>query len=147
LEPEVRGYEELYSEVWEFFEIVNQLENGYILSQVSLGHAAERPQEVSQACPDALAGVAVDFAEAVAVVVSRPLFFGVADGGVAPARGGHAVVGVGLVGEEPCVGLALGLDEGLDGRLPGVGADFEPDLAAFPPDQALHRRSVVVKSA
>lgn len=147
MEPEIWGYEYLDCEVWEFFEIVNQLEHSDVLCQIVLGHAPERAEEISQACPDALAGVAVDFTEAVVVVVAGVLFSGVADSGVFSARSGHLIVSVGLVRVERCGGLGFGVDDGLDGGLAGVGADFEPDLAAFPPDEALHRRPVVAKSA
>ena len=48
------------------------LKYGAVLIQVPLIHAAEGAQEVSQARPDAFDRVVMDFADAIAVIISRP---------------------------------------------------------------------------
>ena len=124
-------------------EVVRPLEHGDVLGQIALVDAAERAQEVAQPRPDALHGVAMGFADAVAVVVAGVLARRVAHRPVSAPAGFDPVVGGRLVGVQhgPCGGLRLDLR--LDRVLPGVVADRQADLAALPPDGAHDRRAVV----
>ncbi len=54
-------------------EVVRPLEDGDVLRQVLFVDAPEGPQEITQPRPDPFGGVAVDLADAVAVIVARPL--------------------------------------------------------------------------
>src|SRR3954447_23070497 len=59
--------------VGHLLEVVCPLENDDILFQVYFVHAPERPEEVPQPGPDPLQRVAMDLADAIAVVIPREL--------------------------------------------------------------------------
>ena len=48
------------------------LKHGAVLIQEALTHATEGAQEVSQTRPDAFDRVGMDFADTIAVIISRP---------------------------------------------------------------------------
>src|SRR4051794_21997609 len=79
-------------------EVIRPLENDDILFQVCLIHSPERPEEVAQARPDPLQGIAMYLAHPIAVVVPRKLPPIVVDRRVAPALATQRVVPVPVVG-------------------------------------------------
>jgi hypothetical protein len=54
------------------FEIMCPLKDGAVLIQEALTHATEGAQEVSQTRPDAFDRIGMDFADIIAVIISRP---------------------------------------------------------------------------
>src|SRR5258708_34264005 len=68
--------------------------------EVMFGTAAEEAEEVTQAGPDALHGVGVNLADAIAVVIARPfaLLGAMADGLGGSVHLGQSVVGAPLIG-------------------------------------------------
>ena len=74
--------------------------NGKVLLEVHLVHAPERAQEIAQAGPEPFDGVVVNLADAVAILITRPLALTrrVADGDVDAIGLAQMAVGAPLVG-------------------------------------------------
>src|SRR5437867_1812855 len=114
-----------------------------------LAHSSEGTQEVAQARPDAFHGVAMDFADAIAIVVTRPfpLTRCMVDRLVRASRGGQMVVGF------PFIGVDRGRDhrfahyEGLQFVTISMLHHPQADLPAFTAHQPGNGRSIVFKGA
>src|SRR3954454_4734600 len=126
--------------------VVDHLEEGEIGGQLLLRDAAVRAEPGAQQRPQALGGVDVDLAEAVAVLVARVLAPGVAHGLVPVAPLLQAPVDVVLVGVHQGAPRDRRLDHRPDRPLPDVGEHTEDDLAPAL-DQAQDGRLVLGERA
>ena len=126
--------------------VVHDLEEGEVERQLLLRDAAMRPQPGAQQRPDALRGVDVHLAEAVAVVIARVLAPGVADRLVPVAPVLQAAVDVVLVGVDQGAFGDARLDHRPDRHLLDVGEHAQDDLAAAL-EQAQDRRLVLGERA
>src|SRR3954464_8203991 len=106
--------------------VVHELEEAEIERQLVLRDAAVRAQQR----PEALNGVDVHLAEAVAVLIARILAAPVADRLVPVAPGGEAGVDDILVRVDQATGGNGTGDDRLDRPLPHVGQHAQHDLAA-----------------
>ena len=101
-------------------DVVTPLEHRHVLVQILLVHPAERAEEVPQAGPQPLQRVAVDLADAVAVVVAGPLAVRVAHRRARPVHRGQAVVPPPFVRIERAVGSVARRTDPLQRRAVGV---------------------------
>ena len=84
-------------------------------------------QKIAESGPDAFHRIAVDFAEAIAIIVSRLFRLGVTDGRM-PAPGVRdVVVGVAFIGVEQRGREGILFDLGLDRRLLRIVTDGQMD--------------------
>ena len=104
-------------------------------------HAAKRSQEISHRLPQALNCVDVNFTDAVAVIVARPLLRAVTHCLVPTAQ---FVVALPLVAVTSRTILRELLDVPVQRLFVGALRDSQAALATAPPDSPDHRRAVIV---
>ena len=106
-------------------------------------NAAKGPQEVTQAGPDAFHGVAMDFPDPIAIVITSPFFLGMTDRAVPSACSSHSIIGVTLIGVEGGGRPGLVFDFRLNGVLGGIIAHLQANLTSFTPDHPQNGRTVI----
>lgn len=79
-----------------------ELMNSHIASQVLLMNASKRAQEIAKASPTAFIRITMDFSNAIAIIVTRPLVEAVTNG---IAHAFQIIVAVIFVGIHCCPGL------------------------------------------
>lgn len=107
--------------------------------------SAENAQVGSQSSASAFAGVAVDFADAVTVVVTRPLMHSMADRAVVRVQAG--IVGGLICEQERAARRNAGVDDAPSASLVRVLDDPVANLAAIPTDDRDNGRAVIVIGA
>ena len=113
----------------------------HIVVQVLLVHAAKRTQKVSQRLPQAFNRVDVNFSNAIAIIVSRPLFLTVTDHSMATVQ---PVIALPLVA---VTGRAIGgelFNVPMQRLFVGALFDSQAALAATSSDSSDHRRTVIL---
>jgi len=100
---------------------VGPFEDGHVLIQVFLVHAAKRAKEISKPRPNAFRGVVVDFANPVAVIVPRPLPFSrrMTDCDMAAIRLGSMMIRLPFIPGAPGPPLRFGVEKANPGA-PGL---------------------------
>jgi hypothetical protein len=122
-------------------EIDAEFAHGNVSTQVSLVNTAKRTQEITGRSPQALHRVGMNFADAVAVIISRPFSLTMTDRGMGSD---DMVVATPLVRED------LGTDSGrlvnvlAQGFLVGMMNDPQSNLAGFSANRAHNRRAIVL---
>jgi hypothetical protein len=96
------------------FEIESVFKHSDVLCQIALVDASERPEEIPQPCPEPFARVAMNFIDAVTVVIAGKFPGAVGDGAMFAPRSSYPVVSLRFVGVKPAASFSLGLDFRLD---------------------------------
>ncbi len=106
-------------------------------------NTAKGPQKVTQTGPDAFHSVAMNFPDAIAIIIPSPFFLRMTDRAVPPTGFSHSMIGVTLIGVEGGGRRGLVFDFRLNGVLGGISAHGQPNLTSFPPDQPQNRGAVI----
>ena len=121
--------------------------DGHILRQILFMYASKGAQEIAQAGPDAFHGVAVNFADAIAIVVSGIFPLGMTHRVMTPSRLDQMVVGRRFVRVHRS-GFGRGsFDLRPNGLLLGVLTDGQTNLARSSSHYPLNRGAIVWHSA
>jgi len=114
-----------------------------------LAHSSEGTQEVAQSRPDAFHGVAMHFANAIAIVVTRPfaVSWSMVDRFVFAPCGGQMVVGFPFIGVNRGRDHRFAHDEGFEFVAVRMPHYPQADLPAFAPYQPGNGRAIVFKGA
>lgn len=107
-------------------------------------YAAKRAQKVTYGSPTAFAGVGVDFADAVAVIVTCPFVLPVTNRGV---RARHILIAAPFVGVTHRGSLRRRRDVLLQGWLVGMRNDGQPYLPTLTPKGPDDRRTIILIGA
>ena len=102
--------------------VVHELEESKIVGQLLLRDAPVRPQPGAQQRPNTFHGVDVDFAEAIAIFVSRILAPTMVDGLVAEAPLRQSAINRVLVGVDQAAEGDAGQEQWLDRGLPNLAS-------------------------
>src|SRR5437773_11282306 len=103
-------------------------------------NATERSQESAQARPQAFEGVSMNFSDAIAVIIARPLLAAVTNGSV---RTKDRHIAVRLVGVEDSARPGAAMDVPTQGFAVGIGFDSHPHVSGVAPHHADNRRTVI----
>lgn len=128
-------------------EVILPLKHGNILSEIAFVYASERSQKRSQGSPQPFKGIAMDFAKPIAIIIACIFFDAMIDGCMLIAVLLEALVPCGSIGIDRCSFGAALLKTGAKSLRCGIWTDRSADIAAFPPNGSLNRRSVCLISA
>lgn len=125
-------------------EIDAKLMNSDIATEEMLTDTAKGTQKGSQASPQALNGVGMNFTKAIAIIVSRPLFRGVRN---RRALAVEMVVTVVFIGKDLRRWLGKLMDMLTQGFAFSILHDAQTDLSAAASNRSQHRWTVIGKGA
>ena len=111
-----------------------------VILQVLFMHAAKRAQKIAYRSPTALAGVGMDFFDAVAVIVTRPFVLAVTDGRVCARQ---VFVAAPFVGVTRRAGLRRRRDVLLQAWLVRMRNDGQAHLPTCTPKGTDDRRTII----
>jgi hypothetical protein len=126
------------------FQVDGELTDGDISAEELLVNATERAQEIAYRRPHVLDGVDVHFTDAIAIVITRPFASAMTNGGAGPA---HMIVSTPFIGTDMRVDLGEGVHMCFQGLPVGVMDDAQANLAAFSPNGADNRGTVIIIGA
>ncbi len=112
-----------------------------------LVEATERTQKVALAHPDALHGVVVNFAKAIAIVVSGILALGMVDAGVWASAVGQVLIASRSVCKDHGVWFGVVHDELFQSGFVGVFDDLHAHFRTLTSNDANNGRTIIVEGA
>jgi len=107
-------------------------------------HPFEGTEKIADIRPESFGGVTVDLADAIAIIIPRPFFLTVIDGGMSAD---DMIVTLILIGIQGAPGLGETMDVSTQRRFSRIEQDPYPNLACFPTDRADNRGTVIGISA
>jgi hypothetical protein len=115
-----------------------------VARQKPLIDATEQAEEIAAARPNALHGVGVDFTNAIAVIIARPLAAPgcVTNGLVMTATRAQVLIGCPFIGVDDRVAARMGDHEWFQGGSISPFTDLQPDLVRVAPDNSDNRRTI-----
>src|SRR5690606_35541034 len=122
------------------FDIASEFTQGNVASQVLLMNPFERTNEVAHIGPQPFGGVAVDFTEAVPIVIARPFMLTMTD---AVALTSDAVVALVFIGVDNRLAQGKAVRMGTQSGTLGVCHHPPPHLSGFASYHAQHRRTII----
>ena len=115
-----------------------------VVRQKPLTDATEQAKEITASGPDAFHCVGMDFANAITVIIARPLATSrcMANCLVTTASGGEVLIGYPFIGVDDRVRARMGDHEGFQCGLISVFTDPEAYMASMAPDNSDNRRTI-----
>src|SRR3990172_676010 len=118
-----------------------------ISGQILLMNTSKGAQEVAESCPDTFLGIAVDFAEAITIIIAGILVPGMANGGMVSTSINNVVICRAFISIEGGGGSCVVFYFGLNCGLLSVVTDREANLTCGAPYHVQNGRAIVVHGA